>query len=149
MVSGDAAGERRSTCSAYRASNGTLVQTCGSVEAEAPTVAPERHIEAKVPTTTAARSKPATGSVRLAWSDNSNNENNFVIERCDQVTITGKMAASCAGGWRVLGMVDANVTSYVDHMVLPNQTYIYRVRALNHAGSSGYTNEMSTTTPPR
>jgi hypothetical protein len=106
-------------------------------------------MEAKAPITPEARGKPATGSVRLAWSDNSNNENNFVIERCDQVTITARKAASCVGGWRVVGVVDANVTSYVDRSVFTNHTYIYRVRALNPAGSSGYTNEISTTTPSR
>jgi hypothetical protein len=32
---------------------------------------------------------------------------------------------------------------------LANHTYLYRVKATNNAGSSTYTNEMSTTTQSR
>ncbi len=146
MLSGDTALERGPTCSAYRDRNGTLVQTCGTAQAKAPTVATGR-TEAKPPTTPVEFNKAAAGSVRLSWSDNSNNENNFVVERCDEARLTTQTTASCTGSWKVLGIVAANMTSYVDRTVLPNHTYIYRVKATNRAGSSGYTNEMSTTTP--
>ena len=145
MLSGDAAVGRRSTCSAYRSADGTRVETCGSIEARVPETT-----EAKERTT-----KPqAIGGGRnfLTWSDNSNNENNFVIERCDQVNLTekdNKKTASCAGGWRPIGAVAANVTQYVDNTAMVGQTYLYRVMATNNGGSSGYTNEAVITTPPR
>jgi hypothetical protein len=145
MLSGDAAVERRATCTAYRTTSGTRVETCGSVKATVP-----KTVEAKAPTT-----KPQVtglGSNRLSWSDNSNNENDFVIERCDRVNLTekdNKMTASCAGGWRLVGTVATNVTQYVDNTAIVGQTYLYRVKATNKNGSSGYSNEAMIKTPPR
>ena len=145
MLSGDAAVERRSTCTAYRTANGTRVETCGSVEARMP----------ETTETKARTSKPqATGSGRntLTWSDNSNNENDFVIERCDQVNVTekdSKKTASCAGVWKPIGTVAANVTQYVDDTAVVDQTYLYRVKATNKNGSSGYSNESVIKTPSR
>lgn len=145
MLSGDAAAERRSTCTAYRTANGTRVETCGSVATRVPeTIKPKAQ----------ASNQPATGSGRnlLAWSDNSNNESNFVIERCDQVDLTekdNKPTASCAGGWRPIATVAANVTRYVDDTAIVDQTYLYRVRATNMSGNSGYSNEAVIKTPPR
>ncbi|MGE5303735.1 MAG: hypothetical protein ACM3TN_10435 [Alphaproteobacteria bacterium] len=145
MLSGDATAERKSTCTAYRTANGTRVETCGSVEVTAP-----KTTEVKARTT-----KPQpTGSGRniLAWADNSNNESNFIIERCDQVNLTEKdnnKTASCAGGWKIIGTVAANVTQYVDDTAIAGQTYLYRVKATNKSGSSGYTNEAVIKTPPR
>jgi hypothetical protein len=132
LLSGDAAAERRSTCIASRGSNGTRTEKCGSVEAKAPLVGTGRNV--------------------LTWSDNSNNETNFVIERCDQISLTVKdnnRTVSCAGGWRPIGNVEANVTSYTDNTALVNRTYIYRVKATNSMGSSGYTSEVAITTPSR
>ena len=149
MLSGDTAIEQGPTCSAYRDRNGTLVQTCGTAQAKAPPVALRRTPEAKPPTSPVEANKAAAGSVRLSWSDNSNNENNFVVERCDQAKLTTQTTASCIGGWKVIGIVGANTTSYDDRTVLANHTYIYRVKATNNAGSSTYTNEMSTTTQSR
>jgi hypothetical protein len=145
MLSGDAATERRSICTAYRNASGTRVETCGSVEAKVPET-----IESKVRTA----KTQTTGSGRniLAWSDNSNNETNFVIERCDQVNLTEKdhkKTASCTGGWKPIGTVAANVTQYVDDTAIVGQTYLYRVKAINRGGSSGYTNEAVIKTPLR
>ena len=97
MLSGDTAIERGPTCRAYRAGNGTLVQTCGTAEVRAPAVAPGRKAEARPPPTPVDPNKAAAGSVRLSWSDNSNNENSFVVERCDQVNFTTQTTASCTG----------------------------------------------------
>lgn len=94
----------------------------------------------------------SSGSVQLAWSDNSNNEKSFVIERCDQVSIAvqgQKKIASCTDGWKPIATVGANITRYVDNSALPNQTYLYRVKATNDFGSSGHSNEMWITTPSK
>lgn len=135
LLSGEGVGA--STCSAYRASNGTRVETCGS--------------ETKAPTTKPVTNGDNTHTVRLSWLDNSNNEEGFVVERCDQVRHSGEgqsKTVSCAGEWKRLGTIAANITSYTDHTALLNQTYLYRVKATNNAGSSNYTAEVTVTTPP-
>jgi len=76
----------------------------------------------------------------LTWSDNSSNESGFRIERA-----TGLNANS---GFAQIATVGANVVSYVD-AGLPNSTsYTYRLRAYNSAGTSGYSNPATGTTPP-
>ncbi len=67
----------------------------------------------------------------LSWNDNSNNEDNFAIER---KTGTG-------GTYSQISLVAANSNSYVDTTVTRGVTYCYRVQAVNNAGASGYTNE--------
>jgi hypothetical protein len=73
--------------------------------------------------------------VNLAWSDNSNNENNFVIEEStDGVNFTQ------------LGTTAANASSYFATGLQPSTTYTFRVRAVNAAGSSPPANTASATT---
>jgi hypothetical protein len=67
----------------------------------------------------------------LTWQDNSTNETNFGVER---KTGTG-------GTYAQIALVSANITSYVDTSVTIGVTYCYRVRAVNSAGASAYTNE--------
>ena len=127
------------TCTAYRARDGHRIETCGSVDT-------------RTRTTESTPSNPQVYPVHLDWSDNANNESNFVIERCDQVSTAPqdeKTSASCKGAWKTVGTVGANVTSYVDNTAARNQTYIYRVRATNSKGSSGYSDEAVITTPSR
>ncbi|HET8548702.1 MAG TPA: Ig-like domain-containing protein, partial [Bryobacteraceae bacterium] len=76
-----------------------------------------------------------TGQVALGWTDNSNNETNFVLERC---TITGEGAfRTCT--YATLATIGANLTSYND--TAPSGRHRYRVKATNGAGSSPYSNE--------
>ncbi len=49
-------------------------------------------------------------------------------------------------GWRLIGTVNANTTSFVDR-IQPTRDYRYRVRAVNSQGHSGYTNTISYTSP--
>jgi len=70
--------------------------------------------------------------IDLSWTDNSDNETGFEIER-DGTALT---------------TVNSNVTFYADITVFEDTTYSYRVRAFNDAGSSAYSNEASATTPP-
>src|SRR5215471_21578284 len=137
-LSGDAGQNRQATCVVSRAA-GTAVEKCGFVET-------------KPQTTEVERRTGSPDSVQLSWSDNSNNEKNFVVERCDQVSILvqgQKKIASCAGAWRPIATVEANITRYVDKTVLPNQTYLYRIKATNDFGTSDHSNEMSITTPSK
>jgi hypothetical protein len=135
LLSGEGVGA--STCSAYRAGDGRRVESCGS--------------EPNTATAAQAATRSNVYPVRLSWSDNSNDESEFVIERCDRLTRPEGQGQtlSCAGEWKSVGTVGANVTSYVDNTALLNQTYLYRVKATNAAGSSNYTSEVRITTPPQ
>jgi hypothetical protein len=62
------------TCSAHRAGDGRRIETCGSADTGARAAA-------------SAPGNPQAYSVSLAWIDNADNESNFVIERCDQVSV--------------------------------------------------------------
>jgi len=82
--------------------------------------------------------------IYLMWNDNSNNEQNFRIERSIN-----------HGDFSVIATVTANTTYYTDNTVYTGYTYSYRVRAYNPYGySNEYTNIASATssaviTPPQ
>ncbi|MDI6787690.1 MAG: fibronectin type III domain-containing protein, partial [Planctomycetota bacterium] len=77
--------------------------------------------------------------IDLSWTDMSNNEEGFRIER--------KEGAS--GTYAEIAMVSAGVTSYSNTSGLsPNTTYWYKVRAYNAGGDGDYSNETSATTLP-
>ena len=78
-----------------------------------------------------------TGGIKLTWADNANNESNFVIERKTGV----------GGTFAPLATVGGNVTTYSDFTVAASTTYIYRVKATNAIGSSGYSNESTIAVP--
>ena len=71
--------------------------------------------------------------VMLAWKDNSNNEQNFVIERSTSVN----------SGFAEIGTVGANTTSYTDQSVARKITYFYRLRAVTQGSYSDYSNTTS------
>ena len=72
--------------------------------------------------------------VNLAWTDRSNNETGFQVERSTNGTT-----------FAVITTTAANVTSYSDSSVAMGQRYYYRVCAKNNAGLSAYTNVVSVT----
>jgi extracellular elastinolytic metalloproteinase len=71
------------------------------------------------------------GRLILNWTDNSNNESGFKIERC-----TG---ANCTN-FAPLVTVGAGVTSYTNSNLSRRTTYGYRVYAYNASGNSTYSN---------
>jgi hypothetical protein len=73
----------------------------------------------------------------LTWTDNSNNESGFRIDR--KIGTNGTFAE--------LATVGSNVTSYTDSNVTAGNTYCYRVNAFNSAGASAYTGELCKTVP--
>ena len=76
--------------------------------------------------------------ISLKWTDNSNNEDNFVVERSEGNGTT----------WKVLTTsLAANTSSYTDKSVVSGgKTYIYRIKATKGAQSSAYSNEATATT---
>jgi PKD repeat protein len=74
------------------------------------------------------------GAVTLKWTDNSNNESGFYVER----------APSSTGVFARVGQVGANVKTFAQSGVAAG-TYLYRVQAFNAStgGTSGYSNTVS------
>ena len=79
----------------------------------------------------------SSSEIDLSWTDNSDNEDGFKIER----KISG-------GTYSVIASVGANIVSYNNIFLLPDTTYYYRVRAYNSFGYSNYSNEISIATLP-
>lgn len=77
------------------------------------------------------------GRLNLNWTDNSNNESGFKIERC-----TG---ANCTN-FALIGTVEANVTAISNSNLSRRVTYGYRVYAYNASGNSAYSNVSYGTT---
>ncbi len=75
-------------------------------------------------------------SITLTWTDKSNNEDGFKIER----------SPDGSSGWTEIGTVGANVNMYTDANLTCETTYYYRVRAYNGDGNSEYSNVASDTT---
>lgn len=73
----------------------------------------------------------SSNQVRLNWNDNSNNETLFSVER----SING-------GNFEEIGTTSYNTAVFVDSGLQPENTYTYRVRAMNAMGYSAYTNQV-------
>jgi hypothetical protein len=72
------------------------------------------------------------GSVSLNWTDNSNNESGFRIER-----------SSGGGAFVQIAQVGANIRSHTNTGLTKGVTYTYRVRSFNANGNSPYSNTAS------
>jgi hypothetical protein len=99
--------------------------------------------EAVTPTPPAAptdltASAVSSSQINLTWTDHSNNETGFKIERC-----TGQGCNT----FEQIATVGYNVTSYSNTNLLASTTYKYRVRAYNSSGDSDPSNEASAATP--
>lgn len=76
--------------------------------------------------------------IKLSFSDNSDNEDGFRIERM----VNG-------GAWATAATLPANVTTWTDREVAPDTTYAYRVFAYNIYGDSDPSNTATITTGTR
>lgn len=81
----------------------------------------------------------AATSVRLTWTDNSNNELSFAVERSTSSNFANPVR---------LVTLNANTTTFTDAPVVARTTYYYRVIATNAAGSSA-SGVIRVTTPRR
>ena len=66
----------------------------------------------------------------LSWSDNSTNETGFIIER----------SVNSQSDFQQIKFINQNNTSFTDYDVSEENTYYYRVAAMNAVGVSGYSN---------
>lgn len=80
----------------------------------------------------------------LTWTDNSNNEDNFKIDR---TTATDVPACATAPGFAQIATTGFNVATFIDTAVTEGTTYCYRVWASNTAGDSAYSNIAGRTVP--
>jgi hypothetical protein len=87
------------------------------------------------PTGLIAQSQSAS-SIAISWTDNSTNEQSFLIER----------AAGSPNNFAQVATAGTNVTSYTDMNLSPSTTYYYQVRASNSSGFSAYSNIAQATT---
>jgi FtsP/CotA-like multicopper oxidase with cupredoxin domain len=76
--------------------------------------------------------------VTLTWTDNSNNETSFEIQRATNSTFTQGLVTSTAG---------ANTTTFTTGNIA-RVTYYFRIRAVNVAGSSAWVNATPFPLPP-
>jgi len=76
-------------------------------------------------------------AISLAWTDNSDNELNFIVERSDDG----------ATGWTVVKTVAPLTIITSDTNLDAESQYYYRVKATNADGDSGYTAVANATTP--
>ncbi len=93
---------------------------------------------ASTPTAPSGLAATVVGSteINLTWSDNSNNESGFKIER----------KTGSAGTWSQIASVSQNITTYNNSGLTVSTEYYYRVRSFNGVGNSAYSNEANATT---
>ncbi len=82
----------------------------------------------------------SSDQIDLLWTDNSDKESGFKIER--------KIGVD--GTYSQIATVGANIITYSDTGLTPGTTYYYQIRAYNSFGDSAYSNEANaaTTSPP-
>ena len=78
----------------------------------------------------------AATSIKLDWTDNSNNEDGFKVER----------SPDGSTGWTQIGISPANTPSYTDSGLSDGTIYYYRVRAYVGSSNSSYTSVVNATT---
>jgi uncharacterized delta-60 repeat protein len=89
-------------------------------------------------------SPSSSTSVQLGFTDNSTNDNGFIIQR----------ATNASGPFTNIGSVPGSVTGpstgfvgFADNSASPSTTYFYRVYAVNGSTQSAYAGPVSATTP--
>ncbi len=74
--------------------------------------------------------------IGLTWTDNSDNEDEFILER-----------KSGGGSFAVVATIDGNQTETTVSGLAENTAHTFRLRARNAGDDSAYSNEASATTP--
>jgi hypothetical protein len=74
-------------------------------------------------------------SINLTWTDNSDTEEGFMIER-----------AAAGESFMEIAAASPDIENYMDTGLEPSTTYYYRICAFNYAGHLGYSDTVSATT---
>jgi len=99
----------------------------------------------------------AFNGVHLSWTNNANNAQTNLLQRCDNVAVSGRKRQrvyTCAtnSDWNTLSYsMAANQSTYFDGVpsTSTRTTYLYRVQASNAVGPSSWSNEAGITTPAK
>jgi hypothetical protein len=78
------------------------------------------------------------GGAHVTWTDNSDNETQFMVMRMD---VTG------GGDYEAIATPPFDTTSYHDAVLTSGNVYMYMVMAMNDAGMSEDSNEVEFTAP--
>ncbi|MHB1455501.1 MAG: fibronectin type III domain-containing protein [Armatimonadota bacterium] len=116
-------------CATNGAGNSGYTNTAFDTTPAAPVTIP-------IAPTSLAASAVSGSQINLTWTDNSNNESGFIVER----------AASSSGAFTAIATLGSNITTYSNTGLSASTTYFYRVCAANSAGNSAYTNTASAAT---
>lgn len=82
------------------------------------------------PPTTLVTTVISSARIDLSWSDNSDNEEGFIVER-----------RTISSTFNTIAMVGQSIASYPDSDVTAGTVYYYRVKAYSPGGGSVYSNE--------
>jgi hypothetical protein len=80
----------------------------------------------------------SAAQLTLTWTDNSNNENGFTVERA--------LGLNATTGFVAVANLPVNAVQFVDTTLADSTAYSYRVCAYNLAGASAFSNTASATT---
>ncbi|MBI2900321.1 MAG: fibronectin type III domain-containing protein [Planctomycetes bacterium] len=94
-------------------------------------------LSAPIAPTALSASPISSGSIKLTWTDNSNNEQGFRVYR----SFTG-----ASGTYILRATVSPNTTTYTDSGLFPSTTYWYLVRSFNAIAESSDSNTALATT---
>ena len=126
----DSTGLTSATAYYYRISSyNSSGESAASNEANATTltIATPTNLKATVVSTT---------QINLSWTDNSDNEANFLISR----------KLSTATTWSTVATLAANTVSYQDTGLTPSTTYVYAVVAVHSNGQTATSSSVTATT---
>jgi hypothetical protein len=84
-----------------------------------------------------AASATSCSTVNLSWTDNSNNEFGFELER----------SLKSSSNFLVINYPGVNIVQLTDANLQPSTVYYYRIRAYNNKGYTAYSNTVTVTTP--
>lgn len=98
--------------------------------------APDKPAEPNSPLNLAARGV-SSSAIELEWTDRSDNETGFVVER---------QGPSFFGDFVARATTAPGATTFTDSGNPPQTSFRYRVRAINAAGASAYSNEATGST---
>ena len=79
---------------------------------------------------------PSDTAIDLTWSDNSANEDGYLVER----------SPDGVNNWAQIANLAANTTAFTDNGLTADTAYYYRIRAFNGVGNSDYSNTATATT---